>query len=315
MALNKRGVFFTFVAFIFLGLLVMALSVGNNFSLRQKSLVVESRVGSMDNFVDDLEVDIQRAAYISGFRSFIGLEDYIVSEGRYVSDLDSSFEELFLHGSLYGENLTVLEDNSFLDWVDKISAKASEIGIASVFSINNVSVSHDDPWSVRIDIDLYLNVSDDQSISRWDKHEVITSHVDIEGLEDPFYVLGTNGLVSHRFLVSNTTDFVDGSDISVLLNHSYGGFYVSFAGAPSYLMRLQGNFSSSPFGVESLVDKSLLSLYGVPLEDKSIVDYFYFGPENPFSWHVSGAPSWFKLDNRSDGNQTHHQFYEVSGLV
>ncbi len=82
-------------------------------------------------------------------------------------------------------------------------------------------------------------------------------------------------------------------------------------------MRLAGNFNSSAYGIESLVDLDELNSKGVSVKDKSIVDYIYFRNNNPQAYHVQGAPSWFKLDNRSntEGNQTHLELYQVTNLI
>ena len=62
MALGKKGVFFTFVAFVFLSLLVFLSSVGNNYDMRERSFVIETRVDTMNRFVVDIDKDIERGA-------------------------------------------------------------------------------------------------------------------------------------------------------------------------------------------------------------------------------------------------------------
>ena len=82
-------------------------------------------------------------------------------------------------------------------------------------------------------------------------------------------------------------------------------------------MRLQGYLISSEYGIESLVDIDEFSTRGAPVKDKTIVDYIYFSTQDPAYHHVIGAPSWLKLDNRSNtyNNQTHHDLYEVNDLI
>lgn len=317
MALGKNAVFFTFVACTFLSLLIFSLSVGNNYELRQRSFVIETRVDTMDSFVSDVENDIERAAYIAGFRSLVGLEDRILSTGEYLSDVEASFNELFFNGTINGTDSSVLENNTFTDWMDKIKVEADKIGIIINFSINSLDISQDNPWEVRADINLEINVSDKENISQWTKEKSIAAYIEIEGFGDPVYCIETNGVAENRIVKSNFTYFVIGADISNLLNHTYSGYYVAFSDAPSYLMRLEGNFGSSEHGIESLVDVDELMSKGISAKNKSIVDYIYFGSQNPAFYYVDGAPGWFKVDNSSnmENNQTHLELYEVESLT
>ena len=317
MALGKKAVFFTFVATVFLALLVFSASVGNNYKLRQISFATETRIYTMNMFVSDVERDIERAAYISGFRSLVALVDHVVSTGEYLSDVDSDFTELFFNGTLNGTNASLLVNNTFTDWMSKIKNEARKIDIIINFSVNNVSLFQDNPWEVGVNVNLRIMLSDKDGVTWWDKEKSAQSYIELEGFEDPLYPLGTNGVVENRIRRKNVSYFVSGTNIDNLLNHTYEGRYVAFTDAPSYLMRLEGDFGSSEYGIESLVDVSELVSKGISPKDKSIVDYIYFGSANPAKNHVSGAPSWFKLDNSSnmDNSQGHFDLYEVNGLV
>ncbi|MBW2965604.1 hypothetical protein KY342_00705 [Candidatus Woesearchaeota archaeon] len=321
MELGKRGVFFTFIAFIFLSLLIFSLSIGNNYKMRQTSFVVETRVDTMNRFIVDIEKDIERGAYIAGIRAFFELGDYIISTGEYISDLDLSFSELFINGTIDGENSSIMVNNTFTDWIDRIEDEASEIDIIINFTINDISLYQEDHWEVTVDINLTIDMHDKKATSSWKKLKSIKSIINIDGFEDPVYWVETNGIVENGITKTNFSYFVTGMDISNLLSHAYNGFYVEFSGAPDYLMRLEGNLSgSSVYGIESLVDIDRLKDEGVPSKDinqKSIVDYIYFGVDNPQRYQVTGAPGWFKVDNSSNmyGNQTHHDLYEINGLI
>jgi len=317
MALGKKGVFFTFIAFTFLSLLIFSLSVGDNYDMREKSFVIETRVDTMSRFIADVEEDIERGAYIAGIRAFFELNDHVISTGEYISDLDLSFSELLVNGTIDGENSSIMMNNTLTYWMNKIKEEADKIDIIINFTINNISLYQEDPWEVIVDLNLGIKLSDAENISSWNKEKSISSIIEIDGFEDPMYWVETNGVVENRITRTNFSYFVSGSDISNLLNHTYGGYYTAFSEAPSYLMRLHGDFNNSEYGTESLVDIQNLINRGVPVDDKSIVDYIYFSDNNPVKYHVAGAPSWFKLDNSSnmDNNQTHLDLYEVDDLI
>ncbi len=315
--MGKKAVFFTFVACVFISLLIFSASVGENYEMREKSFVIETRIETMSMFVEDVEEDIERAAYIAGFRSMVALVDNIVSTGEYISDVNSSFKELFFNGTIEGINSSLLANNTFNYWISKIKQEASKVNLAVDFTTKNFSIYQDNPWNVKLDLDIIIKVSDSEDISSWSRDKAVSSYIELEGFEDTFYVLGTNGLVENRIERTIWGSFTNGSDISNLLNNTYEGYYVEFSGAPSYLMRLEGDFGESEYGIESLVDIDELSSKGVSTKDKTIVDYIYFSDDDPVKYHVSGAPSWFKLDNVSNmhGNQSHVSLYEIENLT
>ena len=104
-------------------------------------------------------------------------------------------------------------------------------------------------------------------------------------------------------------DFVQGTDVSNLLSHTENSYYIASSSAPSFLDRLEGKLEADENGIESLVYLPELSLQGIPVKDKSIVDYIYFSDSNPISYHIQGMPNWFKLDSE------HLSIYQVSGLA
>jgi hypothetical protein len=314
---SKKGVFFTFTSLLFLTLLIFSLSIGNNYSMREKIFAIETRIYTMNNFITDIENDVQRAAYIAGIRSLLALENHIFLSGEYLSDLDNDFKKAFINGTINNTNSSLLINNTFSDWIDKIEYEAEKIDIIMNFTINSITLTQKDPWKVTINIDSTIHLKDKKDVSDWNKEKLITTDISIEGLEDPIYLVETNGVIENYIIKSNYSSFTNGIDITNLLDHTDNGYYVAFDKAPSYLMRLQGNFSDSSAGIESLVDIDNLISNGIITYGKSIVDYVYFGPNNPDKDHVSGAPSWFKLDNYTNSNNTlnHHELYEVTDLI
>ncbi|MBD3249223.1 hypothetical protein GF336_04210 [Candidatus Woesearchaeota archaeon] len=317
MALGKKGVFFTFVAVVFLSLLIFSLSVGNNYRLRQRTFALETRIDSMSKFISNIENDMERGIYISGFRALICLEEHVIENGEYLDDLDSSFREMFFNGTVNSTNSSLMINNTFTDWMENIKTEADKIDIILNISVKNISLYHDNPWQARIDVEAETTIHDKKQTSSWTRDKNITAYIDLEGFEDPFYRLGTNGLMENRIERKNHSQLVLGTDISNLLDHCEKGDYIAFSGAPSFLMRLEGNFSESEYGIESLVDIEELELIGLTPKDKSIVDHIYFGAEDPDKYHIQGAPSWFELDNGTNMNGSihRHEAYEVEDIV
>ena len=62
-------------------------------------------------------------------------------------------------------------------------------------------------------------------------------------------------------------------------------------------MRLQGIISNSSTGIESLVNIKKFQDQGITAQDRSAVDYIYFGTQSTTNYRINGTPVWFKLDS------------------
>lgn len=314
MAIGKKAVFFTFIAIVFVSLLIFSTTVGQNYKLRQQSLVIETRINTMDRFISDVEVDLTRVINIVSVRTLFELATEVVSSGEYISDLDASFNELFLNGTLNGNVPANMANNSFTDWTQKIVAQGLRIDTIINFTIFNITIAHVNPWEVEVLVDLEIKLNDKKKTSSFKKRKYLSSDVSIENLEDPIFWLESAEKVRNIVHKTNVTSFVNSTskNVSNLLLHTANGFYSEFDGAPSYLMRLSGNISGSIYGIESLLDLESLNL---AQNGKSIVDYIYFNTSNPSSYHINNTPSWFRLDNSSNLGLSHHELYEVVDVL
>ena len=73
-------------------------------------------------------------------------------------------------------------------------------------------------------------------------------------------------------------NFVDViNDTSILEEHLLESYYINHTDAPSFLMRFKGDFSASPFGIESMVNVEELFEQGLFKKNRSVIDYLYFG--------------------------------------
>lgn len=310
---NKKGVFFTVTALLMTAVFLASFFVYSHYRDRDTVLVIESRVRSMDNFIEDVEVDIEKGLYISSFRSLLGMLEYISQNQSYVDDVDSGFEELFFNGTMNGKNMSLTMNNTFTEWIERVKSQAQKTGIELTFEDMNVSIRQDDPWGVVSRLEARLIVGDLRNTAYWDRDLEIETRIDINNFEDPIYRIETNGVYLNGIVRTDVTDFVDGDDTSNLMYHVNNSFYSEWSGAPSFLKRMEGDFSADPNGIESLVNVDDLSDQGLTPKTKSVVDYIYFGTSNPTSYQIEDMPSWFRLDDLSnnEGNSSHLVKYEV----
>jgi len=304
--MNKKGVFFTLLA---IALLVLFLVTYSFASVIKDRKPINRRIETMNSFVHSVEADLPRLLYISGFRTIFLVEKEILESGDYVSDLDSTVEELFYNGSLGGVSEELMIGANFSGIQDFVNSKAEKINADVVLDNPVLEVTQDDPWNVRFSLTVDLLVVDEAGLVSWNRTQTINAYVPVENFEDPIYIVETSNLVTNKINKTSYFPFVNGSDVSNLSSHLSNSSYVESSLAPSFLQRLEGNFSASEYGIESLVYLPLLSSQGIPVEDKCIVDYIYFSDNNPSQlYRTDGMQSWFKLDD------AHRSVYGVTNI-
>ena len=307
----KKGVAFTLISLVFLTLVFFSLESEKDYSLRQESSVVGSRVRATDFFIYDLERDIERGTYIAGFRSLLGLQQYITSTGRYINNTPETLQEILVYGTINGSYVSVMNETQLTVWIERIKHEAAKIAVDLEYTINDVQAYHTDPWVVGIELNVSLNISDRTGVASWDRDQLIATQINITTFEDPIYTVSTYGRVINTIQATNVTDFTDGTDTANLLYHLDNSLYIESESAPSYLMRLSGNLSNSTYGIESLVNLKELEDMLLDPKNKTCIDYYYFSNETPADYFINHTYNWFRLDNESG----HLETYEAGHLI
>ncbi len=302
---NKKGVFFTVMVIFIITLFFMSYTL---YDLVRDRSSVNKRIETLNNFVFSVEQDIPRYLYIAGFRSVFLVHEEIVASGDYIGSVEDSFGELFYNGSLGGANKDLMSGATFDYMVDSFGQFAGKVNANISFGVPSVLIDQQDPWNIRISLNLSMRVSDKGGLVSWDKNMTIDSFVPIEGFEDPMYLIET-GLVTNTIVRSPYDVFIVGVDVGNLLSHVENSYYVASSSAPSFLDRLEGRNVASENGIESFVYLPGFMAQGVSTSDKSCVDYVYFSSNNPVHYSVAGMPSWFGID------EEHVDDYGLAGVI
>ena len=296
MALNKKSMFFTITAIALISLVVFSLTIYTSYKLRDKVMVTETRIYSMNSFIDDVEKDIERGLYISGFRALMSMEQYITDNGIFIYNTNSCFKEAFLNGTINDSQMGLMNESTFINWTQRIKEQAIKLDIIVDFNINDVVIYQENPWTANIAINVILNVEDIKKTASWQRPLYITTNISIQELEDPLYVINSYGRVTNTIIKTTITDFIVNNDTTNLKIHVNNSYYIESDTAPSFLMRLEGNLSDSVYGIESLVNLEKFQAQEVPIRSRSVVDYIYFGDQSTENYNIKDMPSWFKLD-------------------
>jgi len=280
--------------------------------------VIELRVDSMNNFIHDLERDTERGLYISSYRSFMALEEYIILNGVFLNNLNNSFYEVLINGSINGYNSSIMLDSRFPDWIGNIQLEAQNFNINVNITINNISVYQIDPWRVNVDSNLTFLVNDSTGLVYWIMNKSIGTSFSILEFEDPLYIVYSLGRTTNTI---NITPFDDNFTYKIgetwyvdnLMEHINNSYYLANTDAPSFLMRFEGNRNSSAHGIESLVDLKKLEDVGFKSHelntDSSIVDYYYWIGVDNGDYRINFTPSWVRIDA---GHRTDYDVLSIS---
>lgn len=310
--LNKKGIFFTFIAIGLVSLLVYSFAINTGYIYRNSMSVIETRVNTINNFIKDVDTDIDRGFYISSFRSMLAIGDFITANNTYMPDIDAAFEEALINATIMNESHALLTGASFTEWTEKIKDEALKIDIIIDFIVSNITLNQSDPWKMDMEMDITYNITDKKQTASWMISKHIETELSIIGLEDPMYSLNTYGKIINKITRANETNF---DDFDVLKNHIASSYYIESERGPSFLMRLEGNFSNSTDGIESIVNLKELEIQGLSINNASAVDYIYFSNESISNCIINetinetASYNWFRLD---DADSYHLNLYNVN---
>ena len=94
--MNRRGIFYSLTAIILLLFLVYAVQTSTRYTYQQEMFVAKNRVQAMNTLLNDLERDMQRAIYITGFRALLSAQQEMVTTGQFLNDSRSELASAFL---------------------------------------------------------------------------------------------------------------------------------------------------------------------------------------------------------------------------
>lgn len=296
--MNRKAQIFTVLAILLIMLMFASFEIFSSIRERES---IKTRVSSMDSFLNSIEDNLERQMYISGFRILFLAEGKITSQGYYVN-VNDFFQEAFFNGTVGGvANQSILTGATYSDFLDSINNKAKKINVVINMANSTINITQEDPWNVKFTLTSDFIMNDREGLASWKKTQVISAYIPVEGFEDPSHVINTRVLRK----INKTIYTFDNESIANLSAHFDGKYYIANPDAPSFLKRLEGDFTPDPNGIETFIDTYEIQLQGYSIKPAmSVVDYVYFTDADTGS-SVSGMPFYFKID---DG---HKPFYQI----
>ncbi len=307
---NKKGVFFTFISIFLIILIIAIVNTKEAFRYRERSNAISSRIITMNNFVEDFERDIQREIFIGGYRSLISMNSYVRQIQGPVTNFKEIYTEILVNGTANGTQMDLMvqegQKASIKGWQERINEEAAEMNIVVDTQVNNVEIEHISPWEVQVTLNATIGISDIMDLASWEFTKEYKQIFLIQGFEDPLYTIHTYDRVTNLVNKTPYTSYIGpNNDTTNLEQHYIESYYVESSNAPSFLMRFSDNLSSSPFGIESMVNvEKLYAQDPLLYEERSVIDYIYFN-NNIITWDEycnftdmsDDVRPWFRIDD------------------
>ncbi len=259
---NKRAVFFSFFAILLISAFVMLYSFRPSASLREDAGSAKSKVLSVNSFFKTINTGfMEQMIKTSAVRAFSIMSNK--SNIKYNSDLNKTFSELILNGTINNNPVVLMENFSVSHIINNLSFLSyKHMGIKTNISFSRFCLNQSVPWYVNIFFNVTYNITKDKinfNITQQKKY-----NISIIGLNDPLFE--ANGF--HRRIYA--------TNISNWTIENFTIFYASQRyrarrGSPSYLLRLMNKSLPSDYGIESILNASV-----VGIANYSYVDYMFW---------------------------------------
>lgn len=310
MAIGKKAVFFTFSALLLLAVIFTWLLFNTSDRVGSERDLVKFKTTNMNQFIEGFDQDIERGLYIAGFRALISAQSYVSTSKNFLNDSVASLSEAMVNGTIDGVIAHMMTGSTLIEWLNRINDAAVEVGIVVNASYASLEINQSSPWAVEFYANITYNVTDFTKTAVFRRSQIATAQVSLIGLRDPVYIVYTNGQIIRS--INNTPyegDYVSGVDTTNLKEHINQLSYTNSTG-PSYLMRLEGDLGSSPAGIESIVRLPDLQSQGLPVYERSSIDYIYFDNTTPTIYIINNTfEDWFRLDTN------HLDKYQVAAIA
>lgn len=191
-------------------------------SHRREQIFIENRINSMNNMYDSIVRDIDRTMEIIARRAISEAYKNVSAEGQSLDEANTTLAELILNGTLDGTFMILMENATFIDWVNKMENISTLKGFDTDINLTKLEIKPYDSFNLLITTRLNINIIEERNIASLDRSVYINSIVDLEDLEDPLYPLYTGGIGSNSIIESP----YQGNYTELLLTGAGGNSYV-----------------------------------------------------------------------------------------
>jgi hypothetical protein len=274
---GRKGFTYLIVTTVIVVVLLSIFFVSSRYTYQDQEQLQQVRIRAMNDFIKNLNTDIHRATYISAFRALLALEENVATTGVYLTDINNSFEETFVYGTVNGTSYVIMSNSTFSDYLAKVQYLAQSTGIILNINVTQVKLKQSNPWFIDVYMDMNITAIDTKNTSSWHIYKEYVTSIPINDLRDPLYSKNTLNKVPNTIRRLNSTILVNGTNTTTLVAHISDSYYLASPFAPNLIMRFEGKTGPDANGIESIVNITKLAIQGLPRYDNRVkVDYIYF---------------------------------------
>ena len=296
--MNKRGFVFTFIALVMTGVLILFFITDTGDP--HAGIDPLFLTAQMNAHIDDIDADLERGLYITSFRTILSQIERIIVTGEFLESSEDTFIEGMLNATIEGEEVELLEEMSFSDWLEKAETLLATRGMNLTYHALELSLGHDEPFAITVTLHANYTLTERSGMRRYERSVEKHARIPIQNLEDPAYYVKSLGRLTNQIIPAPTDDVHD--LIALAENNSH---YLPSTKSPTFFMRFEGNFSAAEHGIESIVHGQRFYNHDIfAYEGRSNVDTLYFSDIAHTPECVNATPSWFRLDDERIADYT-----------
>jgi hypothetical protein len=324
MAMNgKKAFLFSIFVITALSLVVLTYKTRVQFKEEQRAEIFQDRIEQINLFIEDFESDIDRSLYVTSFRAFIGIDEYVNNRQEYLpsdtlAGLEDYIIELIMNGTIDGTQLNSTNASTLNDWLTEIKILAQPYRLNLTLPSLSLSVQQVSPWEIEVRMDANVSMDlTDQDIG-WNYTLSKFTIIDLEEsrFADPIYFVestrnnpGEKPLINnirktpYEVFWSNQSDYIN---VTNLTSHVLGQYYRNNSDAPSFFMRLLGGYDCEDPGFSDHCQSYGIESFVNVINNSKIFDYSDEGSATcalDHQFFFSGCEEMHRIENM------HSRFY------
>ncbi|MBI5133615.1 MAG: hypothetical protein HZA83_02780 [Thaumarchaeota archaeon] len=162
-------------------------------SEQKKQLMVSIRISEMNELYSSIVRDFEKSSEVIVPRAVSSAISYVVTNGIGLDQADTRLRELVMNGTLYSLPESLMENNTFPVWVEKIKVVASQRGFTTSVVIQDLEIKPYDSWDIAVVANLTVNITEQNNTASLQRNVTIRKAVSILGFEDPIFPLNSMG--------------------------------------------------------------------------------------------------------------------------
>jgi len=192
--INKKSFMYSVISLVIVFLVVNLILIKSDFSENffepRKTKLLGDQI---HRFEINVEKDLEKSVDVVARRAIVSAIDYAINGENSVNNATLALEELMMNGTINGEPMFLLENNTLNGWAEKINALGKEIGFDSKLNYTSVNVKLVDSFNLAFIVNSTIKITDELTNSSQTKNVSTTVIIPLNGFEDPLYPMNSFG--------------------------------------------------------------------------------------------------------------------------